>query len=169
MLQTELLKLGTKIHSLLDSEHAQNCSYHGYLIKSYHLFHLHSPGSPGLIRNGARSQKADAMRMKTQNLHWVNSVLVVLTEWLPVLWLFQMGCRQAVLLALVLVALYVAAEARYLPTRSQDDRLDRLRELLRDVSNDCRRLSLRATMLRLDMQKLQLFDGRRRHYGLVRK
>jgi hypothetical protein len=49
--------------------------------------------------------------------------------------LFQMCCRQAILLALVLVAFYAATEARYLPTRSQDDRLDRLRELLRDVSN----------------------------------
>lgn len=44
-----------------------------------------------------------------------------------------MCCRQAVLLALVLVAFYAATEARYLPTRSQDDRLDRLRELLRDL------------------------------------
>ncbi|XP_069702941.1 uncharacterized protein Proc [Periplaneta americana] len=44
-----------------------------------------------------------------------------------------MCCRQAILLALVLVALYAATEARYLPTRSQDDRLDRLRELLRDL------------------------------------
>ena len=29
----------------------------------------------------------------------------------------------------------MTTEARYLPTRSQDDRLDRLRELLRDVSD----------------------------------
>jgi hypothetical protein len=49
--------------------------------------------------------------------------------------MLQMCCRQTVLLALVLVTLYVATEARYLPTRSQDDRLDKLRELLRDVSN----------------------------------
>jgi hypothetical protein len=52
-----------------------------------------------------------------------------------------MCCRQAVLLALVLVAFYAATEARYLPTRSQDDRLDRLRELLRDVSITNIRLS----------------------------
>ena len=45
-----------------------------------------------------------------------------------------MCCRQILLVALLLVALYAATEARYLPTRSQDDRLDRLRELLRDVS-----------------------------------
>jgi hypothetical protein len=44
-----------------------------------------------------------------------------------------MRCSQAVLLALVLLAVYVTTEARYLPTRSQDDRLDRLRELLRDL------------------------------------
>ncbi|KDR11073.1 uncharacterized protein LOC110837415 [Zootermopsis nevadensis] len=44
-----------------------------------------------------------------------------------------MCCRQAVLLALMLVVMYAATEARYLPTRSQDDRLDRLRELLRDL------------------------------------
>ena len=51
------------------------------------------------------------------------------------LWPFQMPRSHAVLLALVLVAVYVTTEARYLPTRSQDDRLDRLRELLKDVSN----------------------------------
>ncbi|KAJ9600943.1 hypothetical protein L9F63_000890, partial [Diploptera punctata] len=45
---------------------------------------------------------------------------------------FKMCCRQILLVALVLIALYAASEARYLPTRSQDDRLDRLRELLRD-------------------------------------
>lgn len=38
-------------------------------------------------------------------------------------------------LVLVVAGLFAPAEARYLPTRSQDDRLERLRELLKDVSN----------------------------------
>jgi hypothetical protein len=35
---------------------------------------------------------------------------------------------------LALSALTAHVDARYLPTRGQDDRLDRLRELLKDVS-----------------------------------
>lgn len=37
--------------------------------------------------------------------------------------------------AAVVVAPYMMAEARYLPTRGNDDRLTRLKELLTDVSN----------------------------------
>lgn len=47
-----------------------------------------------------------------------------------------MGCpRRLVLLLVVALALNALAgvDARYLPTRGQDDRLDRLRELIRDL------------------------------------
>ncbi|KAK7789800.1 hypothetical protein R5R35_012983 [Gryllus longicercus] len=47
-----------------------------------------------------------------------------------------MGCpRRLALLLVVLLALHaqVGVDARYLPTRAQDDRLDRLRELIRDL------------------------------------
>lgn len=37
--------------------------------------------------------------------------------------------------AAVVVAPYMMAEARYLPTRGNDDRLTRLKELLTDVSS----------------------------------
>jgi hypothetical protein len=53
------------------------------------------------------------------------------------------------------VAVYVTTEARYLPTRSQDDRLDRLRELLRDVSYFSYVLALSPG---LGVQKFQLND-----------
>lgn len=78
-----------------------------------------------------------------------------------------MCCRQAVLLALLLVALYAATEARYLPTRSQDDRLDRLRELLRDVSNTCYRLSVTVTILSLRAQKIHLTAWRSKGHHTV--
>jgi len=39
-----------------------------------------------------------------------------------------------ILASLVASQLVTSASARYLPTRSQDDRLDKLRELLKDVS-----------------------------------
>ncbi|XP_046388001.1 uncharacterized protein LOC124157375 [Ischnura elegans] len=42
--------------------------------------------------------------------------------------------KHALLAALVIIALSNwGAEARYLPTRSQDDRLERLRELIKDL------------------------------------
>jgi hypothetical protein len=63
-----------------------------------------------------------------------------------------------VLLALVLVAVYVTTEARYLPTRSQDDRLDRLRELLRDVSYVSCVLPDTDLNPGFDVQKFQLKD-----------
>jgi len=37
--------------------------------------------------------------------------------------------------ALAVVVPYMTAEARYLPTRGNDDRLTRLKEMLTDVSN----------------------------------
>jgi hypothetical protein len=72
--------------------------------------------------------------------------------------LFQMRCSHAVLLGLVLVAVYVTTEARYLPTRSQDDRLDRLRELLRDVSYFRSLLPITDLIPGLGVQKFQLND-----------
>ena len=69
-----------------------------------------------------------------------------------------MRCSHAVLLALVLVAVYVTTEARYLPTRSQDDRLDRLRELLRDVSYVRCVLPVTGLNPGFDVQKFQLND-----------
>ncbi|XP_063220575.1 uncharacterized protein LOC134529963 [Bacillus rossius redtenbacheri] len=44
-----------------------------------------------------------------------------------------MSGRFALLLVLLLASLWTAAEARYLPTRGQDDQLDRIRELMRYV------------------------------------
>lgn len=69
-----------------------------------------------------------------------------------------MRCSHAVLLALVLVAVCVTTEARYLPTRSQDDRLDRLRELLRDVSYVSCVLPVTGLNPGFDVQKFQLND-----------
>ena len=69
-----------------------------------------------------------------------------------------MRCIHAVLLAVVLVAVYVTTEARYLPTRSQDDRLDRLRELLRDVSYVSCVLPVTDLNPGFDVQKFQLKD-----------
>nr|UES72890.1 proctolin [Carausius morosus] len=44
-----------------------------------------------------------------------------------------MSGRFTVMLMLLVVCVWAVTEARYLPTRGQDDRLDRLRELLRDL------------------------------------
>lgn len=53
---------------------------------------------------------------------------------LPVIML-QMTVRQMTVLSLCMVLLLaVTVDSRYLPTRGQEDRLDRLRDLLRDVS-----------------------------------
>ena len=52
----------------------------------------------------------------------------------------------------------MTTEARYLPTRSQDDRLDRLRELLRDVSYVSCVLPVTDLNLGFDVQKFQLND-----------
>jgi hypothetical protein len=56
------------------------------------------------------------------------------------------------------MAVYVTTEARYLPTRSQDDRLDRLRELLRDVSYVSRVLPVTNLNPGFEVQKFQLND-----------
>ena len=72
--------------------------------------------------------------------------------------LLQMRCSHAILLAVVLVAVYVTTEARYLPTRSQDDRLDRLRELLRDVSYISYVLPVTDLNPGYDVQNFQLND-----------
>lgn len=53
---------------------------------------------------------------------------------LPVIML-QMTVRQMTVLSLCMVLLLaVTVDSRYLPTRGQEDRLDRLRDLLKDVS-----------------------------------
>lgn len=49
--------------------------------------------------------------------------------------MLQMTVRQMTVLSLCMVLLLaVTVDSRYLPTRGQEDRLDRLRDLLRDVS-----------------------------------
>lgn len=49
--------------------------------------------------------------------------------------MLQMTVRQMTVVSLCLVLLLaVTVDSRYLPTRGQEDRLDRLRDLLRDVS-----------------------------------
>nr|CAD7408809.1 unnamed protein product [Timema poppensis] len=48
--------------------------------------------------------------------------------------LLDMSYQHAILVVLLLVSLHTRCESRYLPTRSHDNQLDRLRELLRDVS-----------------------------------
>nr|CAD7456927.1 unnamed protein product [Timema tahoe] len=45
----------------------------------------------------------------------------------------DMSYQHAILVVLLLVSLHTRCESRYLPTRSHDNQLDRLRELLRDL------------------------------------
>nr|CAD7264841.1 unnamed protein product [Timema shepardi] len=47
--------------------------------------------------------------------------------------LLDMSYQHAILVVLLLVSLHTRCESRYLPTRSHDNQLDRLRELLRDL------------------------------------
>ncbi|KAG8264506.1 hypothetical protein J6590_008445 [Homalodisca vitripennis] len=54
--------------------------------------------------------------------------------------------RQVMVLSLCLAMLLSAltVDGRYLPTRGQEDRLDRLRDLLRDRFERCRHIMKRA-------------------------
>lgn len=63
----------------------------------------------------------------------------------------------AVLLAAFLASEYavVMVSGRYLPTRSQDDKLERLRELLKDVSQN---ILTKLLAIREEMQKKSLHD-----------
>nr|CAD7589105.1 unnamed protein product [Timema genevievae] len=62
------------------------------------------------------------------NIKWSGHGYTHICEILP-----DMSYQHAILVVLLLVSLHTRCESRYLPTRSHDNQLDRLRELLRDL------------------------------------